>query len=617
MVPFDTNNFGDIFVRDIQTDSTQRVSLTNGGDQAYGPSSGPDITPDGRYVVFQTSAPNLVGDDSGLTQVFRHDRETGDTALVSAARPGDRPDGESTAPSVSNDGRFVAFRSSAANLVEADSPGSVDVFVRDMQEGTTSLVSAAASGAPANAASGAPRISGDGKSVAFWSAASDLVAADANNVADIFVTDLDAGVTRIASIAPGGAQSSKAVDESSSISDDGRLVAFSCRCPPLGGSNNQTEVFVADFGSGQQPALSKASTGPQGIPSNSDSTAPALSADGRFVAFTSFASTLEAGDTNQFWDVFVHDTSSHKTVRVSEGSGGTSAAGATVPTRGAQGTGSSGGASITPDGRFVAFESNAANLVGSDTNGRSDVFLHVVAGESLLNPIDGPPPPPAPGPGVSLRPGTVYAWGDNANALLGSGGPSRAAPAAVEGLEGVSAISLGNAHGLALKADGTVVAWGDNSSGQLGNPSVQGKTFSPVPVVGLDHVTAIAAGGGHSVALRSDGNVWAWGLNTDGQAGVPCNPNAFNLSYSECNVASVPLPVRRVIPPPAGLEAAKCAGGGDCIRAISAGEDYTLALRENGAVVGWGRCDLARLGGPCPVSSRDQGLPIDVPGLSS
>ncbi|MGH2810710.1 MAG: Calx-beta domain-containing protein, partial [Actinomycetota bacterium] len=173
LVPFDTNNFGDIFVRDIQTDSTQRVSLTNGGDQAYGPSSGPDITPDGRYVVFQSSAPNLVGDDSGLTQVFRHDRETGDTALVSAARPGDRPDGESTAPSVSNDGRFVAFRSSAANLVEADSPGSVDVFVRDMQEGTTSLVSAAASGAPANAASGAPRISGDGKSVAFWSAASD------------------------------------------------------------------------------------------------------------------------------------------------------------------------------------------------------------------------------------------------------------------------------------------------------------------------------------------------------------------------------------------------------------------------------------------------------------
>jgi Tol biopolymer transport system component len=174
--------------------TTTRVSVASNGAQGNGDSFSSSISADGRYVAFHSIASNLVsGDTNGAWDVFVHDRQSGQTTRVSAASNGAQGNGDSESPSISADGRYVAFSSDASNLVSGDTNGAWDVFVHDRQSGQTTRVSAASNGAQGNGDSESPSISADGRYVAFSSDASNLVSGDTNGAWDVFVHDRQSG----------------------------------------------------------------------------------------------------------------------------------------------------------------------------------------------------------------------------------------------------------------------------------------------------------------------------------------------------------------------------------------------------------------------------------------
>ncbi len=363
LVPGDTNGFTDIFVHDRQTGETSRVNVSSTGEQANGNSSSRSISADGRFVAFESSASNLVpGDTNGYRDVFVHDRQTGETSRVSVSSTDQQGNDASRNPSVSADGRFVAFESSASNLVPGDTNGFRDIFVHDRQTGETSRVSVSSTGQQGNDASLAPSTSADGRFVAFESSASDLVPGDTNGYRDVFVHDRQTGETSLVSVSSTGEQGNGTSFEPS-ISADGRFVAFRSAASDLvpGDTNDKWDIFVHDRQTGQTSRVSVSSTGQQG---NSHSGSPTISADGRFVGFESSASNLVPGDTNGEPDIFVHDRQTGQTSRVS------------VSSTGQQGNNLSWLPSISADGRFVAFSSAASDLVPGDTNGTFDIFVH-------------------------------------------------------------------------------------------------------------------------------------------------------------------------------------------------------------------------------------------------
>jgi archaellum component FlaF (FlaF/FlaG flagellin family) len=189
LVPGDTNNHDDVFVRDLGLGTTQRVSVATNGTQANSDSGNPAISADGRYVTFQSYASNLVpGDTNHRTDVFVRDLRSGTTRLVSVASNGSQGNEFSGDPAISADGRYVAFDSQASNPPVSDTSGAV--FVRDLRSGTTRLVSVVTNGSQDSG--GSPAISADGRYVAFESIASNLMPGDTNHNADVFVRDLKA-----------------------------------------------------------------------------------------------------------------------------------------------------------------------------------------------------------------------------------------------------------------------------------------------------------------------------------------------------------------------------------------------------------------------------------------
>jgi Tol biopolymer transport system component len=288
------------------------------------------------------------------------------TVQVSVSSKGAQGNNGSFWSSITPNGRYVAFESAASNLVPGDTNGALDVFERDLQAGTTRLVSVTSTGGLGNGDSGwGVSISADGRYVAFESAASNLVPGDTNSVGDIFVRDLQAKTTRRISVTSTSAQANSDSSYPPVISADGRYVAFVSDATNLvpGDTNGVEDVFVRDLQTGTTRRVSVTNKGGQG---NSHSYAPAISANGRYVAFDSEASNLVLGDTNHESDVFVRDLKAGTTRRVSVSSTGAQAA------KGDDGEYGwnpiSQGVSITPDGRYVAFDSNASNLVSGDTN---------------------------------------------------------------------------------------------------------------------------------------------------------------------------------------------------------------------------------------------------------
>jgi Tol biopolymer transport system component len=390
------------------------VSPDSAGGAANAPSFSPDVSADGRFVAFASNASDLVaGDTNGAADVFVRDRQTGSTTRVSVSSAEAQVDGPtgSLAPAISADGRFVAFVSDATDVVPGDTNGAFDVFVRDRTAGTTERGSITSSEAQvAGAVDLAVDISGNGNAVAFTSTAA-YESGDTNGQRDVYVRDRAAGTTTRASLTDAGAQSTLASVAGPSLNGDGTIVAFTSPDLTADDPGAALDVYVRNRTASTTTLVT---TGSNGV-----STQPSISADGRFVAFLTTATSLAAGDGNGVADVLLKDRSTGTVERISVdtadaqlplasyatsiSSDGARVAflngaspgnpqvlvrdrpgGRTIPA----GTATDGvEPSLSGNGRFVAFGSAASQFTG-DPGGERDVYLRD---------LDAVPPPTAPG----------------------------------------------------------------------------------------------------------------------------------------------------------------------------------------------------------------------------
>lgn len=364
-----------VYLRDLQLGKTELVSQSNLAAQPSGKSGveGLAISADGRFVAFTSDASSLVADDANAAMdVFVRDRETGLTERVSQGRFLAEANSRSgyDGVGISDDGRFVTFSSFASNLVAGDNNNQSDVFVRDRWQRTTERASIADDGSEGLGASGSPSISADGSRVAFISSAPDLVPGDNNLVQDAFVRDRLQRRTWRVSVNSDGSER-REWSAIATISPDGGVVAFWRGVAPgplregFDRHNTYADVFTHELATGVTELVS---TGQDGNPSSLATafpTPPSLSSGGRFVAWVCLAENLAAGDTNLQDDAFLRDRLNHRTDWISVGTDGSPALAGASSTQ----------AAITPDGRFVAFTSDATNLVPVDTNGVPDVFV--------------------------------------------------------------------------------------------------------------------------------------------------------------------------------------------------------------------------------------------------
>jgi Ca2+-binding RTX toxin-like protein len=381
LVPGDTNKNYDVFVRDRLTNTTTLVSVQeagNGGD--VNPYAGPSISGDGRFVEFSSYAFNLVPGDinyNNSSNVFVRDLSTNTTTRISVDSAGNPGNRFSNGVSISANGRFVLFNSAATNFVPGNANNSSDVFiwdvfVRDLSTNTTTRISVDSAGNPGNKSSYGRSISADGKLVVFDSDATNLVPGDTNNSSDVFVRDLLTNTTTRISVDSAGNQGNS-YSVGGSISADGRFVAFSSNASNLvpGDTNNSSDVFVRDLSTNTTTLVSVSSSGDR---ANTGSGTPSISADGRFVAFTSVATNLAPGDTKNQSQIFVRDRLTNTTTLLSVDSVG-NPGNTPVGPSGNEGDTGSGTPSISADGRFVVFNSDASNLVPGDTNNSRDIFV--------------------------------------------------------------------------------------------------------------------------------------------------------------------------------------------------------------------------------------------------
>ena len=368
LVGGDANGFMDVFLRDRQAGTTTLVSVSSAGAQGNSGSYGGAVTRAGRYVAFGSDATNLAPNvPPGLGQAYRRDVTGHATVLVSVAAGGGAANGSSYPWSISGDGRYVVFQSTAADIVPgAGADGEhAQTYVRDMAAGTTTLESATPGGKAGGGNSTQGSITPDGRWLAFLSDAPDLVTGGTNGRWNAYLRDRQAKKTVLLSVAADGGPANDGVVQDGvpvPISDEGRFVAFSSDATNLvtGDTNDSDDVFVRDVQTGKTVRVSVASDGRQG---DGPSDGPSLSADGRYVAFNSSASNLVAGDTNRHLDVFVRDLTTGTTIRADVQGGGKQArVGGDYP-------------QLSANGRFVAFESGSPNLVAGDTNGTVDVFV--------------------------------------------------------------------------------------------------------------------------------------------------------------------------------------------------------------------------------------------------
>ncbi len=352
---------------------TIRVSINSSGAQSNSGSDGVSISTDGRYIAFISWASNLVnGDTNGVEDAFVRDTQTNTTTRVSLSSSGIQGNARTewqTGTAISGDGRYIVFASYANNLVTGDTNGELDIFVRDMQTGSTTRVSVDSNEIQGNSASYSFSISANGQYVAFQSFSNNLVTGDTNGVDDIFVRDLWGGTTSRISTGTSGIQGNAGNTISSStisISADGRFVTFNSYATNLvvGDNNGYEDIFLRDTSLNTTALIS---IGLNEIAGNGRALGSSISANGRFVAFSSTASNLIIGDTNVNQDIFIRDIQLNITTRVSVDSNGTEQTGHNWYTMQVL--------SISGNGRFVTFATDAGNLVSGDTNGEFDIFV--------------------------------------------------------------------------------------------------------------------------------------------------------------------------------------------------------------------------------------------------
>lgn len=324
LVPGDTNTAFDIFLFDRNTGGIERVSLTNSGGQANGSSLHGSISADGRYVSFSSTSDNLVTGDTNVRQdMFVRDRQTGTTERVTVTSAGAQTNGNTVEGRISGNGRYVVFHSDGTNVVPGDTNAAYDVFIRDLLLGTTERVSLTNTEGQSNGGTIGATVSDDGRVVAFWSTASNLVAGDTNGVYDAFVRDRQAGTTKIVSVNNSGVQGNRRT-ERPMISGNGRYVVFPSIATNLvtGDSNPNLDIFVRDL---QLSKTTMVSVSSMGVQADLECNQPSISTDGRVVAFSSPSKILISGDTSTGWQVFAKDRLTGHMKRVSQTSAGLAA----------------------------------------------------------------------------------------------------------------------------------------------------------------------------------------------------------------------------------------------------------------------------------------------------
>lgn len=332
----------------------ERISVDANGTEVAGRFFVTDISPDGRYVVFDYALDDLVpGDSNGKTDVFVLDRDDGSIDLISVNSNEVQPtDFDCVMGTISNDGRYVAFESLSAELALNDTNGLVDVFVRDREGGNTARVSVSNGGMQITGNSRGS-ISGNGNFVVFTSDGDDAVMSDTNMVQDVFRRDLVSPGTIRVSISDGEMEASGGTSLSPSISDDGNRIGFISGAENLvnDDDNMHNDMFVRDVTAGTTTRVSLTSTGAQQENGGCNETA-VISGNGLTVAFGSSADNLIPGDSNGLTDVFVREigNTSLEIVSVATGSTAFVTDGFTsLPT-------------ISPDGRYVGFWSSSSQL---------------------------------------------------------------------------------------------------------------------------------------------------------------------------------------------------------------------------------------------------------------
>jgi hypothetical protein len=342
---------------------TELISRAPNGSVGNGKSEDPSISDDARFVVYESTAKNLVNDKTTSNRdIFLYDRITRVTRRISAP-PGEEADSSSFDAEISANGNIVVFASDAGNLVANDTQDHRDIFVYNRATQAISRVSVNSSGVTANGDSDKPGVSADGRYVVFQSVATNLVGSDTNNQTDIFRHDRTTGTTVRVSLDFLGKQVLDYPCEEPVISNDGRYIAFQTRadiCPC--DDNNATDIYLRDMAAGK---TEQASVTYWGCSSNGNSYHPSISADGRFVSFSSSASDLLyfIDDDNHQDDVFLRDRTKEITERISVGNYGAESDDRSVGY----------GGNISSSGRYVAFSSKATTL-GQDGNGGFDVF---------------------------------------------------------------------------------------------------------------------------------------------------------------------------------------------------------------------------------------------------
>ncbi|PTQ91428.1 VCBS domain-containing protein, partial [Agitococcus lubricus] len=368
LVANDTNTYQDIFIKDLSTGILSRVNTSSSGVQANNTSTLSDLSADGTKVVFLSSATNLVaGDTNGYADIFLKDVTTGAVTRVSTSSSGVQTNGHNYSAVVSADGNKVAFLSAATNLVAGDTNNLFDIFVKDLSTGAITRVTTDSSGTQANAhGSNYMVFSADGSKIAFESDATNLVAGDTNGYLDIFVKDLITGVTTRVSTTSSGLQGNSHSRFKPVFSPDGTKIAFVSDAAnfSIGGVGGR-HIYLKDLVTGTLTQVSTDSNNAQINFSINEN--PVFLENGTKIAFTSNATDLVAGDTNGKIDVFIKDLITGAVTRESVNASGTQADANSI--------------SLSSNGTKLVFSSDASNLVASDTNTFRDIFVKTLSGD--------------------------------------------------------------------------------------------------------------------------------------------------------------------------------------------------------------------------------------------
>lgn len=362
--PLVINVFPHIFVRDRTSGTVEMIDVSTTGTEGNDTADFAVISHDGRYVAFQSYATNLVaGVTAREAHIYVRDRTSGSTILASRSTAGVAGNSFSQAPAISGNGRYVSFTSYATNLVAGADVANGQIYLHDITTRATTLISLNMTNGDANGQSLNSSISFDGRHVAFTSRARDIVTQDTGGRIQVYARDRTTNSTSRISINSAGTWGDRDSDYAM-ISADGNTVVFTSTATNLttGVTDAVQRIYVRNR-PGSTTLVASRANGASGTLSNGVAQGPTVSSDGRYVAFVSSATNIATGVTGTNDHIYVRDLTGNTTALMDR-----SAASVLGNNRGYAST-------VSPDGRFVVFSSDATNLVTGDTNSAPDVFI--------------------------------------------------------------------------------------------------------------------------------------------------------------------------------------------------------------------------------------------------